>query len=79
MSKAVLTTLIGIVLVFLPFLGLPSVVKTSIAVLAGAIIIVLGLLMRVERLWLLRALRGGHKTDTYAENNANVENATQAK
>ncbi len=70
MSKAVIVVIIGVIVTFLPFLGLPSAFITGLTVILGIALIVLGLLMRVERLWLLRALSGGHKTDAYAENGA---------
>lgn len=68
MSKAMLVVCVGVIVAFLPFTGLPFTAKTWIAVGAGAALIVLGLLMRVERLWMLRALGGGRVTDAYAEN-----------
>ncbi|MEN9390183.1 MAG: hypothetical protein RLZZ283_283 [Candidatus Parcubacteria bacterium] len=67
MSKAVIVVIIGILLVLLPYLGVPSAVKTFIIVGTGTVLVILGLLMRVERLWLLRALHGGHANDAYAE------------
>lgn len=71
MSKAVLVTLIGAVIVLLNILyGFPSEIVRWVTIIFGVVIIVLGLLMRVERLWLIRALTGGHKTDAYAENGA---------
>ncbi len=70
MSKATVVVFIGIIVALISFMGFPSVVKVTVTVLAGIAIIILGLLMRVERLWLLRALQGGHKTDAYAENGA---------
>lgn len=70
MSKAVIVTIIGVIVALLPYLGFPSFFIKLVTTLAGIAIIVLGLLMRVERLWMLRALSGGHKTDAYAENGA---------
>jgi sulfite exporter TauE/SafE len=73
MSKAVLVTIIGIIVAFVPFTGFPSGVRDVVVTIAGVIIVTLGLLMRVERLWLLRSLSGGHKTDAYAENSSHTE------
>lgn len=70
MSKAVIVTILGIIVALIPLDGLPDVVSTILTVLAGVSIAVLGLLLRAERLWLLRSLTGGHKTDAYAENGA---------
>lgn len=70
MSKAVIVIIIGALIAFSPFLGFPSAFMTGLTVILGIALIVLGLLMRVERLWLIRALSGGHKTDAYAENGA---------
>ncbi len=63
-------TIIGALIAFMPFTGFPSAVKVGVTVAAGIAVIILGLLMRVERLWMLRALQGGHRTDAYAENGA---------
>ncbi len=68
MSKAVLIVILGVIVILTPIDGLPEQVNTAITVLAGITIAILGLLMRVERLWLIRSLSGGHKTDAYAEN-----------
>lgn len=70
MSKAVIVAILGLVVILIPIDGLPDRVSTILTVLAGIAIFILGLLMRVERLWLLRSLQGGHKTDAYAENGA---------
>lgn len=67
MSKAVLTVILGIIIVLIPIDGLPDRVSTGLTVLAGFAVIILGVLMRFERLWLIRARDGGHKTDAYAE------------
>ncbi|MEK7530573.1 MAG: hypothetical protein AAB573_01800 [Patescibacteria group bacterium] len=67
MSKAVIVMVIGIILVLLPYMGIPSSAKTFVIVGAGTILVILGLLIRVERLWMLRALHGGHANDAYAE------------
>lgn len=70
MSKAVIITIIGFLIATTPINGLPTVFNTWLIVGGGIAVVILGLLMRVERLWLLRALSGGHKTDAYAENTA---------
>lgn len=71
MSKAVIVTVVGALIVFFNLLyGFPSAYVRWFTILAGVAIVVLGLLMRVERLWMIRALAGGHKTDAYAENAA---------
>jgi predicted tellurium resistance membrane protein TerC len=69
-SKAVIVAILGIIVAFVPIDGLPDRVSTIITVLAGLSIAVLGVLMRFERLWLIRARLGGHTTDAYAENGA---------
>lgn len=68
MSKAVIVAVLGIIVALTPIDGLPDVVTTIITVLSGAVIAVLGVLMRYERLWLIRSRSGGHKTDAYVEN-----------
>lgn len=70
MSKGALIFLLGILSAFMPFTGFPTVVKVTSAVLFGLTIMVLGFLVRQERLWLLRAMAGEHKTDAYTENGA---------
>ena len=67
MSKAVLVVVLGFLVALLPFDGLPDTVTTTLTVLLGFVIAGLGVLMRFERLWLIRSMRGGHKTDAYAE------------
>jgi hypothetical protein len=67
-SKASIVTLLGIIVVLIPIDGLPDRISTALIILCGALITVLGLLMRVERLWLIRAQRGEHKTDAFQEN-----------
>lgn len=62
--------MLGLLSAFLPFAGLPILVKISLAVLFGFLIMALGFLVRQERLWLLRAMQGEHKTDAYTENGA---------
>lgn len=70
MSKAVIVAILGIVVALIPIDGLPDRISTVLTVLAGLSIAVLGVLMRFERLWLIRARLGGHSTDAYAENGA---------
>lgn len=70
MSKGGLITLLGFALALLPFLGIPLVVKTGVAVVFGIAVMVLGFLVREERKWLLRALRGDTEADAYTENGA---------
>lgn len=70
MSKALIVTILGILVAFIPIDGLPDFVSSALTVLAGVSIAVLGVLMRFERLWLIRAKSGGHATDAYAENAA---------
>ncbi len=70
MSKATLIVILGIIVVLIPIDGLPDRISTALTVLAGFGIMVLGVLMRFERLWLIRAQEGGHRTDAYAENGA---------
>jgi hypothetical protein len=69
-SKAVIVAILGAIVAFIPIDGLPDRVSTIITVLAGVSIAVLGILMRFERLWLIRARLGGHTTDAYTENGA---------
>lgn len=70
MSKGSAILLLGLLTAFLPFTGFPNVVKTTLAVLFGLALVAFGFLVRQERLWLLRALSGEHKTDAYTENAA---------
>lgn len=67
MSKAGLITLAGIILVFLPFFGIPGGVKIVLSVILGSAVAVLGFLVREERRHFLRALSGEHATDAYTE------------
>ena len=73
MSKAALIVVLGIIIVLIPIDGLPDRVSTALTVLAGLSVIVLGILLRFERLWLLRARDGGHKTDAYVEQRPPIE------
>lgn len=77
MSKAVIVAILGIIVALIPIDGLPDRVSTIITVLAGVSIAVLGVLMRFERLWLIRARLGGHTTDAYAENGAPSQTVDQ--
>lgn len=70
MSKAAAIVILGFFTAFLPFTGFPGVVKIVLAVLFGLSVMALGFLVRQERIWLLRALSGEHKTDAYTENGA---------
>lgn len=70
MSKAVIVIVLGVIVALIPIDGLPDRVSTILTVLAGVAIAVLGVLLRYERLWLIRARMGGHTTDAYAENGA---------
>jgi len=72
MSKGGLITLLGFLLALMPFLGIPSVVKITLAVIFGVAIMALGFLVREEKRWLLRALSGDHQADAYTENSARV-------
>lgn len=67
MSKAALIIILGFIAAFLPFTGFPGGVKTVLAVIVGLLIMAIGYLIRQERIWLLRALSGEHKTDAYTE------------
>lgn len=70
MSKGGLITILGFALAVLPFLGIPLVVKTGLAVVFGLLVMALGFLVREERRWLMRALSGDHEADAYTENGA---------
>ncbi|MEK7613571.1 MAG: hypothetical protein AAB439_01680 [Patescibacteria group bacterium] len=70
MSKAGLIALLGFVLAVMPFLGIPTGAKTLLSVVGGLLILALGFLVREERRWLMRALKGDHQTDAYTENGA---------
>lgn len=76
MSKAAAIIVLGFFTAFLPFTGFPGVVKIVLAVLFGLSIMALGFLVRQERIWLLRALTGEHKTDAYTENGAPYQVST---
>ena len=80
MSKASIVTILGILVALIPIDGLPDSVSTGLTVLLGFGIAILGLLMRVERLWLIRAGRGEHRTDAYAENGTkNIEKTEEPR
>jgi len=70
MSKAAAIIVLGFFAAFLPFTGFPGGVKMALGALIGLSIMALGFLVRQERIWLLRALSGEHKTDAYTENGA---------
>ncbi|XKT74514.1 MAG: hypothetical protein ACJKTH_00230 [Patescibacteria group bacterium UBA2163] len=76
MSKAGLIILFGLILTFLPFLGVPLVFKTTLAVVLGIATMGLGFLVREERRWLVRALKGDFQTDAYTENGAQAYEQT---
>ena len=68
MSKAGIITFLGFLSALLPFLGIPSVFKSILFVVFGLLIMGLGFLVREERRWLMRAIKGDHKKDAYTEN-----------
>lgn len=68
MSKGGIIAFLGFLVVLMPFLGIPESIKTVAVVSAGAAIIFLGVLVREERRWLMRAISGGHESDAYTEN-----------
>jgi len=70
MSKGSAIIVLGFLTAFLPFTGFPTGSKTVFAILFGLLTMALGFLVRQERIWLLRALSGEHKTDAYTENGA---------
>jgi len=76
MSKGSTILVLGLLLAFLPFTGFPNAIKMTFAVIFGVVVMILGFLVRQERLWLLRALSGEHKTDAYTENGPSFANAT---
>ncbi len=76
MSKGSTILVLGLLLAFLPFTGFPNVIKMTFAVLFGVIVMGLGFLVRQERLWLMRAISGEHKTDAYTENGPSFANPT---
>lgn len=79
MSKAGLIALLGLLTAFLPFVGIPNAAKTVVAVILGLLIFALGFLIREERRWLLRSLKGEHRTDAYTENGARGYGETTQK
>lgn len=62
--------MLGFVSAFLPFVGIPNTLKATLAVVFGLLVVALGFLVREERRWLLRAIKGDHQTDAYTENGA---------
>lgn len=79
MSKGSAVIVIGFLSAFLPFTGFTTGTKMILAVLFGLALMTLGFLIRQERLWLLRALSGEHKTDAYTENGAPYGGAPEQK
>lgn len=70
MSKAGIIVLLGLLTAFMPFIGIPLAVKTPLTIALGLLTLVLGFLVREERRWLLRALRGDRQPDAYTESGA---------
>jgi hypothetical protein len=68
MSKAGAIIVLGFLIAFLPFTGFPAAFETVLAIILGLLTMILGFLVRQERLWLLRSKSGERKTDSYAEN-----------
>jgi len=68
MSKGGAIIILGFLTAFLPFTGFSSGFETVLAIIFGLLIMMLGFLVRQERLWLLRSRPGEQKTDSYAEN-----------
>lgn len=68
MSKAGAIIVLGFLTAFLPFTGFSSGYETLLAIVFGLLTMMLGFLVRQERLWLLRSRPGEQKTDSYAEN-----------
>ncbi len=79
MSKGSTILVLGLLLAFLPFTGFPNAIKMTFAVIFGVIVMILGFLVRQERLWLMRALSGEHKTDAYTENGPTYANSTPSQ
>jgi hypothetical protein len=67
MSKGGAIIVLGFLTAFLPFTGFSSGFETILAIVFGVATMVLGFLVRQERLWLLRSRPGEQKTDSYAE------------
>lgn len=68
MSKGAAIILLGLFTVFLPFTGFPEGFKTVLAIIFGLLTMALGFLVKQEREWLIRDIRGKRSADTYAEN-----------
>lgn len=79
MSKGSAILVLGALLGFLPFTGFPTGFKIICSVIFGLAVMVLGFLVRQERLWLLRALTGEHKTNAYSENGASFTPDTSSQ
>ncbi len=75
MSKGSLILVLGLVMAFVPFLGIPEGAKAFFLVIFGLTAAGLGFLVREERIWLMRALQGEHKTDAFAETNPHHSSA----
>ena len=70
MSKGGLITLLGFILLILPFLGIPTAIKIAFTVVFALVVMALGFLVREEKKWMLRALNGDSQADAYTENSA---------
>lgn len=73
MSKAGIIIILGFLVAFLPFTGFPSAFETTLSILFGLAVMLLGFLVRQERLWLFRSMKGGSKSDGYAESRPSSE------
>lgn len=81
MSKAGLIALLGLLSALLPFIGIPTAIKTALAVIFGLVILALGFLVREEKKWIIRTLQGDHQADAYTENGVHKygQNQTETK
>ncbi|TAJ14101.1 hypothetical protein EPO56_02495 [Patescibacteria group bacterium] len=79
MSKGSVIIVAGFLTAFLPFTGFPTFFKMALAVLLGLLLMAFGFLVRQERMWLLRAMSGEHKTDAYTENGAPLASHTSSQ
>lgn len=74
MSKESLVFFLGLVLVLVPFLGVPDSWKDNAAVFAGALLIFTG--YRLRRAAFLRQIQqvgGEHRTDSFAEHGPDTQ------
>lgn len=72
MSKEVLVFLLGVVVCILPFLGVPSDIKERLLVGIGALLILLGyLLRRAAFLRHIRRANGERHANTFVEQSPN--------